>query len=168
MNDDQLRLDLDDRRQYLTQLVENPKYLDSNTTWRIFAEYVEPDYIQLWLGTRTHDLGGTVYSYIESVTIDEARWLLQTEFKSSPFSTGPIKVYEFLDVIERYYSVNRAEAFFGVTPKELELARKCALEAVEDYGSDDGVTHQRILNEGIWNDHVAVQAAINAIKAIKK
>lgn len=56
-----------------------------------------------------------------------------------------------------------ADKPFGITPEELELARACALEAVKDYGDRSEVTYQRILIGGIWNDHVAVQAAVATI-----
>ena len=46
---------------------------------------------------------------------------------------------------------------------DAELARACAMAVLPYYGSDDGDTHQRILKDGIWNDHVAVQAALAAI-----
>lgn len=36
------------------------------------------------------------------------------------------------------------------------------------YGNDDEVTHQRIVKDGIWNDHVAVQAALAAIHHLTK
>lgn len=37
------------------------------------------------------------------------------------------------------------------------------MAAIPWYGNDDAVTHQRIIKDGIWNDHVAVQAALAAI-----
>lgn len=46
---------------------------------------------------------------------------------------------------------------------EAELARACAMAVIPWYGSDDAVTHQRIMKDGVWNDHVAVQAALAAI-----
>lgn len=56
---------------------------------------------------------------------------------------------------------------FGLNEEEIQLARECALEAVKLYGDEDGPTHQRILKNGIWNDHVAVQSAIRVIKKLK-
>jgi hypothetical protein len=50
---------------------------------------------------------------------------------------------------------------------DAELARACAMAAIVDYGSDDAVTHQRILKDGVWNDHVAVQAALAAIHYLR-
>ncbi|MFA7308381.1 MAG: hypothetical protein WC026_17120, partial [Hyphomicrobium sp.] len=35
------------------------------------------------------------------------------------------------------------------------------------YGDDDEVTHQRIMKDGVWNDHVAVQSALAAIHHLK-
>ncbi len=57
---------------------------------------------------------------------------------------------------------------FGVTWNDLELARKVAMEAWEKYGGDDGPTCDRIRANGIWNDHIAVQAAIAAIKELRR
>lgn len=51
---------------------------------------------------------------------------------------------------------------------DAELARACALAVIVDYGNDDPVTHARILKNGIWNDHVSVQAALTAIHYIRK
>lgn len=50
---------------------------------------------------------------------------------------------------------------------DAELARACAMAVIPWYGNDDAVTHQRILKDGIWNDHVAVQAALAAIHHLK-
>jgi hypothetical protein len=50
---------------------------------------------------------------------------------------------------------------------DAELARACAMVAIKDYGTDDPDTHQRILKNGIWNDHVAVQAALAAIHSVR-
>lgn len=52
--------------------------------------------------------------------------------------------------------------------EDAELARACAMAAIRDYGSDDPDTHQRILTNGVWNDHVAVQAALAAIHNLRK
>lgn len=51
--------------------------------------------------------------------------------------------------------------------EDAELARACAMAAIQDYGTDDPETHQRILKDGVWNDHVAVQAALAAIHSLK-
>jgi len=51
---------------------------------------------------------------------------------------------------------------------DAELARACTMVAIKDYGNDDSDTHQRILKDGVWNDHVAVQAALAAIHSIRK
>ncbi len=53
------------------------------------------------------------------------------------------------------------------TGPDAEIARACALAAVADYGSDDAITHGRIMKDGIWNDHVAVQAALATIHYIR-
>jgi len=70
----QLRLDLDDRQQYLKQIIESEN-LGSDSWWYImrYAGY-------LWLTVRTHDLGGTDYSYKERLSIEEAEWILATDF----------------------------------------------------------------------------------------
>lgn len=52
--------------------------------------------------------------------------------------------------------------------EDAEFARACAMAAVKDYGDDDVETHQRILKNGVWNDHVAVQAALAAIHNLRK
>ena len=49
------------------------------------------------------------------------------------------------------------------TGPDAELARACAIAAIKDYGDDDPETYQRIMTNGVWNDHVAVQAALAAI-----
>jgi len=46
---------------------------------------------------------------------------------------------------------------------DAELARAAAMSVIEWYGNDSPITHQRILKNGIWNDHVAVQSALAAI-----
>ena len=51
---------------------------------------------------------------------------------------------------------------------DAELARACAMAAIKDYGDDDPETLQRILRDGVWNDHVAVQAALAAIHHLRK
>ena len=51
---------------------------------------------------------------------------------------------------------------------DAQLARDCAIAAIRDYGTDDPETHQRIMRDGVWNDHVAVQAALAAIHNIRK
>jgi hypothetical protein len=50
---------------------------------------------------------------------------------------------------------------------DAELARACAMAVIPFYGSDDKVTHARIVKNGVWNDHVAVQAALAAIHYLK-
>jgi hypothetical protein len=56
---------------------------------------------------------------------------------------------------------------FGVPFAELDRIKEAVLEAVKLYGDDDGPTHQRILRDGIWNDHIAVQAGIAVWKMLK-
>jgi hypothetical protein len=50
---------------------------------------------------------------------------------------------------------------------DAELARACAMAVIPFYGNDDADTHQRIMCDGVWNDHVAVQAALAAIHHLK-
>lgn len=50
---------------------------------------------------------------------------------------------------------------------DVELARAAAMAVLPFYGSDDAITHERIMKNGIWNDHVAVQAALAAIHYLK-
>jgi hypothetical protein len=57
---------------------------------------------------------------------------------------------------------------FGVTDEELELARQAGIRAAVKYGDDVGSQLDKIRAGQIWNDHVAVQGAIEAIKAIKQ
>lgn len=54
------------------------------------------------------------------------------------------------------------------TGPDAELARACAMITIPDYGNDDPDTHQRIMRDGIWNDHIAVQTALTAIHSIRK
>ncbi len=51
---------------------------------------------------------------------------------------------------------------------DAELARACAMAVIPWYGNDDAATHQRIMANGIWNDHVAVQAALAAIHHLRR
>jgi hypothetical protein len=51
---------------------------------------------------------------------------------------------------------------------DAELARACAMAVIPWYGNDNAVTHQRIMKAGIWNDHIAVQAALAAIHNVRK
>ncbi|ODM71700.1 NADAR family protein [Bradyrhizobium elkanii] len=50
---------------------------------------------------------------------------------------------------------------------DAEFARDCAMAAIKWYGTDDEMTHQRIMKGGVWNDHVAVQAALAAIHHVR-
>lgn len=50
---------------------------------------------------------------------------------------------------------------------DIELARACAMAVIPFYGNDDEVTYRRILKNGVWNDHVAVQSALAAIHHLK-
>jgi hypothetical protein len=50
----------------------------------------------------------------------------------------------------------------------LEVARAAAMAAIEDYGDDDRPTLDRMRDHGIWNDHIAVQAALCALKMAKQ
>lgn len=47
------------------------------------------------------------------------------------------------------------------------LAKECAMATIRDYGDFDGDTHQRVLKDGIWNDHVSVQAALAVIHTLR-
>ena len=51
---------------------------------------------------------------------------------------------------------------------DAELARACAMAVIEWYGSDDEVTMDRIRKNGIWNDHIAVQAALATIHHLRR
>ncbi len=50
---------------------------------------------------------------------------------------------------------------------EVELARECARIAVIDYGNDFGDQFLKIVDGNIWNDHVAVQAAMAMYHTLK-
>jgi len=50
---------------------------------------------------------------------------------------------------------------------DAELARAIAMAVIPWYGNDDGPTHERIIKGGIWNDHIAVQAALAAIHHLR-
>lgn len=56
---------------------------------------------------------------------------------------------------------------FGVPVEELEKIRKIVTEAWTYYGDDDGPTCERIRKNGMWNDHIAMQAGIAVYKALK-
>jgi hypothetical protein len=53
------------------------------------------------------------------------------------------------------------------TGPDAELARAIAMAVIPWYGNDDATTHQRIMQNGIWNDHIAVQAALAAIHHLR-
>jgi hypothetical protein len=57
---------------------------------------------------------------------------------------------------------------FGLSEAEMVLARACATRAAVKYGDDSGAQLESIRAGKIWNDHVAVQAAIETIKALKE
>ncbi len=46
----------------------------------------------------------------------------------------------------------------------LKRARKIATDVLLVYGEFDAETHQKFLNDGIWNDHPAVQSALVALR----
>lgn len=50
---------------------------------------------------------------------------------------------------------------------DAELARACAMAVIPYFGTDDPLVHARILSQGVWNDHVAVQSALAAIRHIR-
>lgn len=50
---------------------------------------------------------------------------------------------------------------------DIELAQACAMAVIPDYGNDDPITHGRIMKDGIWNDHVAVQAALTMLQHLR-
>lgn len=54
------------------------------------------------------------------------------------------------------------------TGPDAEFAQACAMAAIKDYGDEDPEVLQRILRDGVWNDHVAVQAALAAIHTLRK
>lgn len=57
--------------------------------------------------------------------------------------------------------------FHGYDPDDLALARLIGTEVCEDYGQDDQFHMARIRAGDIWNDHIAVQAALSAIRITK-
>jgi hypothetical protein len=83
---EQLRLDLNDRQQFLLSYIKN-RPLYSGQGWYIFR----PQGKNFYLGIRTHDMGGTDYDYLEKVSYEEAKWLI----------TLP-KVYDFCDCVRKY------------------------------------------------------------------
>lgn len=46
----------------------------------------------------------------------------------------------------------------------LKKARKIATDVLLVYGEFDDAEHHRFLNDGIWNDHPAVQSALVALR----
>lgn len=54
--------------------------------------------------------------------------------------------------------------FGSHSASDLDAARAIASAAVEVYGMDEGADLDRIRAGQIWNDHVAVQAALAAIR----
>lgn len=50
----------------------------------------------------------------------------------------------------------------------LEEAREIATEVLKKYADFDEVTYSRFINDGIWNDDAAVQAALTALDKYKK
>lgn len=59
-------------------------------------------------------------------------------------------------------------AFGSHTPDELEAARAVATAAHEIYSSFDPPEWERFKKDGIWNDDVAVQAALAMYKLCKE
>lgn len=55
-----------------------------------------------------------------------------------------------------------------LTEEEMKLARLAAATAVIGYGEFTVEEWTRYNRDGIWNDHPAVQAAIEAIKLMKE
>lgn len=53
---------------------------------------------------------------------------------------------------------------FGLSFDVLDKIRSVVMKAWESYGDDDGPTCDRIRKDGLWNDHIAVQAGIAAYK----
>lgn len=58
--------------------------------------------------------------------------------------------------------------FGNQTPDELEIARAVATAAHETYSSFDPPEWERFKKNGIWNDDVAVQAAIAMYRLCKE
>lgn len=50
---------------------------------------------------------------------------------------------------------------------DAELACAVAMAVIPWYGNDDAATHKRIMTNGVWNDHIAVQSALAVIHHIR-
>jgi hypothetical protein len=93
---EQLRLDLNDRQQYLKQYIEShPCY--SGESWHVF--YLS-GCNRLCLGKRHNSPVETEYSYKVKLTAEEAVWILQQDFKGET-------VEEWMDSIQRYRKANK-------------------------------------------------------------
>lgn len=57
--------------------------------------------------------------------------------------------------------------FGGYDQSDLRMARLIAAKVCERYGQDTGDELDRIRKGEIWNDHIAVQAALSAIRITK-
>lgn len=57
--------------------------------------------------------------------------------------------------------------FHGYAKDDLAMARLIAAEVCQTYGQDTPEELDRIRRGEIWNDHVAVQAALAAIRVTK-
>lgn len=53
---------------------------------------------------------------------------------------------------------------FGIDPDTFERIKKVAMKAWEKYGDDDPYDCDRIRKNGIWNDHIAVQAGVEVYR----
>lgn len=100
MSGEQLRLDLDDRKQYLAHMIETT-WLGSGQGWRVFCrKRLSNGSLFLSLGIRTHGPVETDYEYLERVTLEEAEWLTNRWFTTS-VDEKPVRVLEHLEALKR-------------------------------------------------------------------
>ena len=57
---------------------------------------------------------------------------------------------------------------FGIDPEAFERIKQAAMRAWEKYGDDDGPTCDRIRKDGMWNDHIAIQAGVEVYREFMK
>lgn len=69
----------DARIEEIRYVMRNADGFGSNSSWGIFAGQTSSR--QLWLGIRTHDLGGTDYNYVHRVTHEEAKFLTVNAYR---------------------------------------------------------------------------------------
>lgn len=73
-------------------------------------------------------------------------------------------INETINETRRFEAIIRP---FGVPPEDFERIKEAAMIAWEKYGTDDQAVVDLIRRNGMWNDHIAIQAGIEVYKLFK-